>query len=296
MINPKSGYLGERSIMLPPMIIDMEEKDTLVSGLYITDIGYYPHVTYHRVNRQQPIDQYVMVYCVNGSGWYCVDGKIYNVSRNQFFILPAGKPHAYEASEKEGWSIYWINFCGSNAEIFANCAREPHNINTTLNSRISERNNIFEEIFTTLEGGFSLENLRYASSVLYYYLASMCYLNQYREAIQKPKDQKLDIVEAAIHYMNENIENHITIDDVLKYVGYSYTHFSTLFKKQTGMTPVNYINKLKIKRACYLLTQTNMQVNQICHKVGISDSLYFSRLFSKVMGMSPTEYRTPATR
>ncbi len=52
-----------------------------------------------------------------------------------------------------------------------------------------------------------------------------------------------------------------------------------------------YINQLKVQAACHWLEQTELRVNQICHKVGIEDPYYFSRLFAKTMGVSPQEYR-----
>ena len=54
---------------------------------------------------------------------------------------------------------------------------------------------------------------------------------------------------------------------------------------------MSHFTKMKVQRICYLLEHTDMYLNQICFKVGISDSYYLSRLFSKHMGMSPTEYR-----
>lgn len=285
----KDGFMGERSIVLPPMVVEMEENDPLVSNLYLTDIGYYPHATYHYCNRQQSIDQYVLIYCVEGSGWYRLDEKEYKVHRNQFFILPAGKPHTYGADEGNEWTIYWIHFRGNLADIYAQGAYKPQEINISMTSRISERNNIFEEIFHTLEQGPDVESLRYSSSLLHHYLASMRYLKQYRQAVKKEKTD--NVVDAAIHYMTENIENHISIQDVVKYIGYSASRFATLFKQQTGNTPLNYFNQLKIQHSCKLLKETDMKINQISHKIGIDDSLYFSRLFSKTMGMSPKEYR-----
>jgi AraC-like DNA-binding protein len=134
--------------------------------------------------------------------------------------------------------------------------------------------------------------LRLLSSIVLLNLCSgsrLHYLEQYRHAIKKEDD--VDVVDAAIHYMKENIENRITLQDVITYIGYSASRFSTLFKKKTGSTPLNYFNQLKIQRSCYLLKKTDMRINQICYKIGIEDSLYFSRLFSKTMGMSPREFR-----
>ena len=300
MIKKKDGFLGERAVILPPMIIEMEENDPLVSSLYITDIGHYPMAEHHHRVRQEAIDQYVLIYCVDGSGWYVLKGQRYEVKRNQYFILPAGMPHEYGATEGERWTIYWVHFRGAHAAVYAEGAQKPQEVKAAMNSNISNRNNIFEEILSTLHFGDGIEDLRYASSLLHYYLASLRYLRQYRSTIRydashsnKPfhTDKHTGIVDAAIHYMKENVERHLTLQDVLDYVGYSSTRFSALFKKETGSSPLAYFNRLKIEYACQMLKTTDMHINQICYKVGIEDSLYFSRMFSKAMGMSPSEYR-----
>lgn len=275
-------------MVLPPVIVETEEQDDFCEGLFITDIGYYPKAQHHHRVREEGVNQYVLIYCVDGSGFYVVDGKRYEVGRNQYFILPIGKPHEYGATEGHHWTIYWVHFRGKAAHVFAEGAATPQSINVTMQSRISERINIFEEILTTLHLGDGIEDLRYASSLLAHFLASMRYLEQFRRA---KTEEERDIVEQAIHYMRENIEQHITMDEVLRYVGYSQSHFSTVFKKKTGVSPITYINRLKIEHACRLLRTTDMKVNQICYKVGIEDALYFSRLFSKIMNMSPTDYR-----
>lgn len=121
----------------------------------------------------------------------------------------------------------------------------------------------------------------------------MRYLRQFRRAkhAEPNYDSNINIVDAAIHYMEENIENNIKLQDVQKYVGYSATYFNALFKKQTGCSPLQYFNRMKMNHACKLLNDTNLRINQICYKLGIEDSLYFSRLFSKTIGVSPSEYR-----
>ena len=314
MIGKKDGFQGERTVILPPVIVEMEEQDLICKGLFITDIGYYPKAQHHRRVREKGVNQYVLIYCVDGSGFYVVDGKRYEVKKNQYFILPAFKPHEYGADEGKGWTIYWVHFSGIAASAYAEGAATPQSINVTMYSRIGDRINIFEEILTTLHFGEGIEDLRYATSLLCHFLASMRYLGQFRRAkagaTMAKTDGKqnaahssspfayegnLDIVEQAIHYMRENVENRITMEEVLRYVGYSQSHFSTVFKNKTGMSPLSYFNKLKVEHACHLLKTTDLKVNQICYKVGIEDSLYFSRLFSKVMGMSPTKYKESLT-
>ena len=157
-------------------------------------------------------------------------------------------------------------------------------------SRIHDRNALFEEMFNTLRAGYSNENLHYVSSLFHYYLGSLRYLQQYRQASGEAANDN-NMVAFAIHYMKENVERHITLQDMADHVEYSPSHFSMLFKKQTGHSPLAYLNLLKIQQACILLDTTDMKANQICYKIGIDDPYYFSRLFSKLMGMSPNEYR-----
>ena len=63
MMKQKEGFCGERSVVLPPMAIEMEQHDPLVSSLYITDIGYYPRASLHGRSRQQPISEYPHLLC-----------------------------------------------------------------------------------------------------------------------------------------------------------------------------------------------------------------------------------------
>lgn len=287
----KEGFTGERSVVLPPMAVEAEQQDPLVGSLYITDMGYYPHADSHYRERREPIDQYVLIYCMEGAGWYRVGEQKYMVRANQYFILPPNQPHVYAADRKQPWTIYWIHFRGPHAAIYSEGQFTPQDIAPSVNSRISERQHVFEEIFSTLQRGYDLESLRYASSLLHYYLASMRYLHQYRGQSAGEDALYSDVVAAARHYMRENLEHHLTLEQLARYTGYSPSHFSLLFRQQTGQSPLAYLNRLKIEHACQLLKTTNMRVNQICHKVGIDDSYYFSRLFKQLTGLSPKDYR-----
>ena len=91
-IKIKNGFQGERSLVMPEMILDLADSDPVLRTLHITDIGYYPHATYHYRERTEPIDQCVLIYCVKGSGHYSIDGKQYKVKANQYFIIPANIP------------------------------------------------------------------------------------------------------------------------------------------------------------------------------------------------------------
>lgn len=290
MIKRKDGFNGERALVLPASIVKELEADVVASILYITDIGYYPKAWHHFRERTEAIDQYVFIYCMEGKGWYRLRDHEYKIASNQYFILPAGETHAYGANTENPWTIYWIHFKGKLASEFARQAASPIEIKPGIHSRISNRIDLFEEIFHTLEMGYSRENLLYACSIFYHYLGTLRYLQQYRDVASGDKE-KTDIITAAIHFMKENIEKKLSLGEIAQHIGYSPSHFSVLFNQRTGYPPLTYFNQLKIQKACQLLDFTDMKINQICYKIGIGDSYYFSRLFHKVMGMSPMKYK-----
>lgn len=292
MLRIKDGFSGERSIALPNMIRHICETDEYLRQLYITDIGYYPHAMYHYRERPQGSAQYILIYCMNGSGWYEVDGKRHAISSNQFVIIPRSTPHVYASNNQDPWTIYWLHFAGTMAHNFGEGHMTPKEIAPGINSRIYLRNDIFEDLFLTLSDSYSLDNLRFASSLLYTFLASFCYLKQFRHYnTQQERIDTKDVVTMAVRYMNENIEKQLTLAQLSDYIGYSVSQFSLVFRKSIGQSPLSYFNRLKINRACQLLETTDLKVNQICTMVGIDDSYYFSRLFTKIVGVSPKKYR-----
>ncbi len=291
MIKIKDGFQGERAYVLPPACVSELEHHPLSAILHITDIGFYPQARNHHRERREPLNQYVFIYCASGSGWYVLDGRRHEVHSDSYFILPPGKPHSYGASHDDPWTIYWIHYNGSLASEFLPEHSQPIEIKPGIRSRIADRIDIFEEIMSTLDKGFGRENLLYACSVFHHFLGSLRFLNQYRSS-HFDSEQYSDMTDAAIHFMNENIGKNLRLSEIAQYTGYSTSQFSSRFAKRTGMAPMEYFNHLKIRHACRLLDFTSLHINQICHTIGISDPYYFSRLFKKIMGLSPMAYRS----
>lgn len=98
-------------------------------------------------------------------------------------------------------------------------------------------------------------------------------------------------VEKAINFINENYKNDISLDDISQMVGISAYYFSKLFKNETGTNFIDYLTNLRISKAKELLDLGRLSVKEIGMEVGYPDPNYFSRIFKKNVGKSPSEYK-----
>jgi len=284
----KEGFKGQKSIVLPELIRQELVVNPLTSPLYITDIGFYPKAAHHFRERPGGCDEHVLIYCTEGSGWVEADQKRFRIARNTYFIIPRGTPHKYGASEKEPWSIYWLHFAGEKAVLLLDIPARPREIDPTALARNSDRIMLFNEIYGNLERGYSTENLEYSSICLWHMLGSFRYLSQFQTVMQV---RHQDIIEATVEYMNENLGSSLSVKDLADRASLSQSHFSLLFRRKTGQTPLDFYTHLRLQHACRLLEFSDLHIKEIASELGFDDPYYFSRLFHKVMGQPPTRYR-----
>ncbi len=103
-------------------------------------------------------------------------------------------------------------------------------------------------------------------------------------------DRKTSIVNVAIGHINKHFTEEVTLNDIATYVNLSPQHFSKIFKEATGFGYVEWVNNLRITKARELINNTDKTIKEICFLVGYNDPNYFSRIFKKYVGISPTDY------
>ena len=94
-----------------------------------------------------------------------------------------------------------------------------------------------------------------------------------------------------IEYIEKNYTESITLEQLSQVSGMSKNGIIAMFKRLYGMTPVKYMNNLRLYKACELLKNTDMPISQLAYQCGFADSNYFARVFREQRGMTPREYR-----
>ena len=194
----------------------------------------------------------------------------------------------YEYYGKDKTDVYWIHFTGSEVKnILKKYGFQGDKHIYPVGSSL-EYERVFKRII--LEFQRSQEDYEEMLELLLRHLLIIFERELKREHVLKNEylDKEMDI---AASYFNENYNRNINIEEYASSRGMSVSWFIRNFKKYTGQTPMQFIVSLRINNAQLLLETTEYSINQIASIVGYDNQLYFSRLFHKQKGFSPTQYR-----
>lgn len=123
-------------------------------------------------------------------------------------------------------------------------------------------------------------------------LADEYYQKDEEDDVQQVGNQINSFVKSARDYVEEHYAEDVSLQEVAEKIGISAGYLSTMFAQNMDCKFVDYLNQVRIERACTYLEQNYLKTYEIAYRVGFRDEKYFSRVFKKVKGMSPKEYRT----
>lgn len=233
---------------------------------------------------------YQIIYIASGVGHFHFD------SAENETIVPAGNLVLYRPKELQKYEyygedkteVYWIHFTGSDVKNILRKygLKDKERIFHVGSSMEYER--IFKRIIIELQR--CQDNYEEMLTLLLTHLLIVFDRELSREHIitNEYMDREMD---NAVSYFNENYNKDISIEQYAESRGMSVSWFIRNFKKFTGTAPMQFIVSLRINNAQILLEQTNYTINEIAKIVGYDDQLYFSRLFRKQKGFSPSQYR-----
>jgi AraC-like DNA-binding protein len=277
---------GRRLIVIPKEVLRSRViNNVLLNQLHLTDLGFYPAAAEHYTFRPNGCPEMLIILCMDGKGKYESPMGSYDVVPGQGFMLPPDRQHKYEADKNDPWSIYWMRISGSNIERLCMQASIKKCYKPFYVKDITEICSLFDDIYSTLENGYSQQHLSYSNMTLQRMLALLLY------NWQGNKKTGISLTNNVIQFMRKNISGHYSLQQLASTFNYSPSQFSNLFKKDTGYSPIDYFIHLKLQHGCKLLDLTDMKIYEVASKIGYDDPYHFSKLFKKIMHVSPEQYR-----
>ncbi|WP_135554751.1 AraC family transcriptional regulator [Paenibacillus cymbidii] len=289
MIRKPDGFDSQKLFIQPDYMLKELDRSDLTRSLHVGDIGCFPSARYHYRERKDGCDTPIFIYCAEGEGWIVLPGdRTFRVAEGQLAVIPAGVPHRYGASAEDPWTIYWFHLQGDHAgQLISLYGLDAGPAPLPLGTR-SRWLEGFEQMYALLtDKTYSVPVQAHAAQIARH-MVSTAGLTAGRTAQDKKRERYL---EQAIRYMTDRLSDSVTLSGLARHTGVSKQHLIHLFNRETGCPPIEYFLRMKIRRAGQLLDLTDLSIKEISAVVGLSDPYYFSRLFKKVMGCSPTTYR-----
>jgi len=279
----KQGFEGERILEITASRRHLIDNPQFLS---FSGMGFFPKAKYHADEQQKGYNHYTLMYCIQGLGKAQILDEDLTIKAGDFFFIPKNKPFRFMANHQTPWTVFWFNFDGTFADDILQLFYQHNQSYKGFLAYEEERIILFDTIYKNLKRGYSKEVMTLLNMGLLHFLTS--FIIHIRP---KQKDKNQDLVNQVIDYLKKNLDKNITLTEMAQYMNISVPHFSSVFKKKVGLSPVDYFLQLKMQRACQYLEYTDALVKEVAFKVGIEDAQYFSRLFSKTVGMSPNAYR-----
>ncbi len=255
----------------------------------LTDCG----VGWANAGRSIITDPFNRMYWVkSGDGFVEHHGRTYHLVPGKLYLISAYSPGRYWCAGE--MKLCWCHFTASvlaNAELFGlfKCEYEM---------RISEeRMSLTEQLWDIILKSFSSGNISDSTAVdgalrllLSFFLetADADELKQGREVFEK--------FSPAFKHIEENISKEIKIPELARTVNLQENYFTNLFTKYFKTSPVRYVNLQKIKHAQNLMYKSSLSLKEIAQQTGFSNEFYFSRVFRKIAGMPPGEFRRRSSK
>lgn len=273
--------------LLPEPSVRLLGSHPLTRELYPIAFGHYRRAAGHHMHREQPTD-HLLIYCTDGQAFVNVDGEAFTVNAGDLLLLPSNASHRYTTNPDNPWTIHWVHYTGTQAADFnRHMGFAPH-IPVRFVGRQPRLLVDFNGLLSVRQTGFRTNGLIHAANRLRQLLAAIPMIAEHSEQQAGPDLDTLS------NYMRENLEQRLTLEQLADLAGLSPAHFATRYRQRTGISPIQHFLHLKVERACQLLDSTTQPFAAISSQLGYDDAYYFSRLFKKVMGKSPRDYRHTA--
>lgn len=248
------------------------------------------------------IHDYCLIHTVlSGRGEFTLGEGRYHCGAGDTFIIFPGEMFAYCADKEEPWRYAWFALTGTELSAYLQAiGATPDNPVVVAGGLNTAVQHYYAQLYTCLgssEETPELLNLE-AEAWARLLLKELSKANMLRSSTAaSAQDASHRVIQQAVQHLTLQYTQPISIQQLANMLGYHRTHLCKLFKRYTGLSPMQYLLNIRMTRAEHLLkTEKDMTIDQIASSVGYGDALYFSRKFHAWQGLSPSSYRQGVAR
>lgn len=268
-------------------MLDIKDKS---KPLIVTSCGTYRLYTKPILPTWRPRGRldYQLLYIAAGKAHFHFDDKEQVVTAGHMVLYRPKEPQKYEYYGEDQTEVYWVHFTGGNVK------------NILRSYGLTDDKRVFycgsgldyQNLFRTMINELQMCKVNYAEMLEMYLRQIFIMLQRYfLNSLKTDNAHVVEEINKATLYFNEHYSEDISIDEYAQNNHVSVSWFIRNFKQCTGSTPMQYILSKRIYNAEILLHDSTYNVTEIAEIVGYDNPLYFSRIFKKVKGISPSEYR-----
>lgn len=259
--------------------------------LRINNCGYYRVHTTPVIETPHPEgrNDYQLLYIAAGKGEFYFKGSKEPtiVTKGNMILFRPGEPQVYYYYAVDKTEVYWVHFTGWKVEEYLKRYELPSHENVFYTGVSHDYPWIYNQMIRELQ----IQRVNYEDMISLYMHHIFISINRYIKEGRETKNDIISDVERAAHYFKENYNKQISIEQYAEEHLMSVNWFIHSFKNVMKMSPMQYIISLRIATAKGYLENSTKNIAEISNEVGYDNALYFSRLFRKYTGMTPTEYR-----
>ena len=258
--------------------------------LIVTSCGTYHLYTKPKLPTWRPRGRldFQLLYIAAGKAHFHINGKEEIVTAGHMVLYRPKEPQKYEYYGEDQTEVYWVHFTGSNV---TNILRS---YGLTKDKKIFycgsglEYQNHFRSMIQELQ----MCKDDYSEMLEIHLRQIFIKLHRYFNTVSKVNNSQIaEEIDKATLYFAEYYNKNICIEEYAKEHHMSTSWFIRNFKQYTGITPMQYILSIRIYNAEILLQNEHYNITEISNIIGYDNPLYFSRIFKKTKGISPSEYR-----
>lgn len=283
----KSEYFSSRSSSVKSeRVLYTPSVFARTSLLHLQEAGSLQALKPHSSSRSGLLS-YLCFAVMSGSGELLYDGKVYELKKGDVVFIDCRKDYSHYTSD-DLWSLRWCHFYGASMQSIYEKYRERGGQPVFHPVGFDSVTELLSQLYVLANSPDYIRDMRINQTL-------SCLLTLLMEdswdpenSLASKKRMELGSVRA---YIDEHYTEKITLDGLASVFYINKFYLSKIFKETYGMTIIAYVEQKRITKAKSLLRFSDKTVDEIGYEVGMSDANYFSRLFKKIEGITPSQFR-----